>query len=114
MSTGRVVDAEAIEEPIGDGEADPGASTNPTVRALPERRSPAELSSWRGEVRAIAAVAAGGIAAGAVTVAAVSAAKAISGGRSDGRRKRSIKRGAGDRDVIASRSFLVDVHLLGR
>ena len=49
------------------------------VRALPERRPPSELVAWRGEVRAIAVVAAGGIAAGAATVAAVSAAKAMLG-----------------------------------
>ena len=69
------------------------------VRALPERRTPAELSAWRGEVRAIAVVAAGGI-----------AAKAMTGSRG----RRAVRRGRNDRDVIASRSFLVDVHLLGR
>ena len=107
------MDAEAIEEPLADGDPDPGGTTDaaePAVRALPQRRSSAELTSWRGEVRAIAVVAAGGIAAGAATVAAVSAAKAMSGSRN----RRPLRRGRGDRDVIASRSFLVDVHLLGR
>ncbi len=56
---------------------DEQAAGETRVRALPERRTPAELSAWRGEVRAIAVVAAGGIAAGAATVAAVSAAKAM-------------------------------------
>ena len=105
MSTGPVVEAEAIEEPIdGDvgGEAD--------VRPLPERRTPSELSAWRGEVRTIAAVAAGGIAAGAATVVAVSAAKAMTGSGA----RRVARRGRRDRDVIATRSFLVDVHVLGR
>lgn len=117
MSNGRVVDAEAIEEPLEDGPTESGRPATPTaqvevreVRALPQRRSSTELTSWRGEVRAIAVVAAGGIAAGAATVAAVSAAKAVSGGRS----RRTLRRGKGDRDVIATRSFLVDVHLLGR
>jgi hypothetical protein len=107
MSSVRVVDAEAIEEPLEEEEGDSGV---PTVRALPERRSPSELASWRGEVRAIAVVAAGGLAAGAATVAAVSVAKAMSGDRS----RRRVRRGRSDRDVVASRSFLVDVHLLGR
>ncbi len=107
MSSGPVVDAEAVEEPLGEAERPAG---EPSVRALPERRSPAELSAWRGEVRAIAVVAAGGIAAGAATVAAVSAAKAMTGSRS----RRAVRRGRNDRDVVASRSFLVDVHLLGR
>ena len=104
------MDAEAVEEPLGEGETDPGnGAAEPEVRPLPERRTTAELTSWRGEVKAIAVVAAGGIAAGAATVAAVSAAKAVSGNRS-----RRPTRRKGDRDVIASRSFLVDVHLLGR
>ena len=105
------MDAEAVEEPLGEGEAGPGSgAAEPEVRPLPERRTTAELTSWRGEVRAMAVVAAGGIAAGAATVAAVSAAKAVSGNRS----RRPARRGKGDRDVIATRSFLVDVHLLGR
>ena len=107
------MDAEAVEEPLGNGDTDPGGFAGPSepeVRALPERRTAAELTSWRGEVRAIAVVAAGGLAAGAATVVAVSAAKAMSGGRS----RRPVRRGKSDRDVIATRSFLVDVHLLGR
>ena len=105
------MDADAVEEPLGEGETDPGsAAAEPEVRPLPERRTTAELTSWRGEVRAMAVVAAGGIAAGAATVAAVSAAKAVSGNRS----RRPVRRGKSDRDVIATRSFLVDVHLLGR
>jgi hypothetical protein len=107
MSSGPVVEAEAVEEPLA---ADGQEAGEAPVRALAERRTPSELSAWRGEVRAIAVVAAGGIAAGAATVVAVSAAKAVAGGRSH----RVARRGRRDRDVIASRSFLVDVHLLGR
>lgn len=111
MSSARVVDAEAVEEPLAEGEDAAGVDpSGAEVRALPERRTTAELTSWRGEVKAMAVVAAGGLAAGAATVAAVSAAKAVSGSRS----RRPIRRGKGDRDVIATRSFLVDVHLLGR
>jgi hypothetical protein len=106
MSSPPLVEADAVEEPIANGES---VSGEEPVRPLPARRSPSELDAWKGEVRALAVVAAGGIAAGAVTVAAVSAAKAAAG-----RSRRPRRRSRGDRDVIASRSFLVDVHLLGR
>jgi hypothetical protein len=99
-----VIEAEAIEEP-----ADEGVALATEVRALPDRRRDSELDSWRGEVRAIAVVAAGGIAAGAATVAALSVAKRT------GSRSRSIRKVGRNRDnVVASRSFLVDVHLLSR
>jgi hypothetical protein len=107
MSSGPVVEAEAIEEQVAAGE---DASGDEPVRPLPARRSPTELNAWKGDVRALAVVAAGGLAAGAVTIAAVSAAKSVAGGRS----RRTLRRTRPDRDVIASRSFLVDVHLLGR
>jgi hypothetical protein len=107
MSSGPVVEADAIEEQVDAG-AEP--SGEQPVRPLPARRSPSELDAWKGDVRALAVVAAGGIAAGAVTIAAVSAAKSVAGGRS----RRVLRRARPDRDVIASRSFLVDVHLLGR
>lgn len=102
----RILEADAVEEAV---EETPGALDS-EVRALPTRRSGTELDSWRGEVRAIAVVAAGGLAAGVATVAAVSAARSRSHGRG-----RSIKRIRRDRDgIVASRSFLVDVHVLGR
>lgn len=102
-----MIEAEAVEETAAEGNA---LSTE--VRAVPERRSGAELDSWRGEVRAIAVVAAGGIAAGAATVAALSVARSRSGSRA---RSRTIRRAGGNRDgIVASRSFLVDVHVLGR
>ena len=102
--TERVIEAEAIEEPSGEGDALATA-----VRAVPARRGGDELDSWRGEARAIAVVAAGGLAAGIATVAALRAAKR------SGARARTIRRVGGKRDgVVASRSFLVDVHLLGR
>lgn len=109
MADERVLEAEAVEETDSTGASEIAL---PEVRALPERRSQAELDSWRGEVKAIAVVAAGGLACGAAAVVALSAARARGGSRS-----RAISRGrlTGKRDnVVASRSFLVDVHLLGR
>jgi hypothetical protein len=98
-----VIESDAVEEPEGEGDA---LSTE--VRPVPEARQGSDLDSWRGEVRAIAVVAAGGLAAGAATVAALSVAKRSSS------RSRTIRRISGNRDVVASRSFLVDVHVLGR
>jgi hypothetical protein len=82
------------------------------VRALPlPYREPAS-PALRGEVRTAAIAAAGGALAGAATVAAVRAVGAV------GSRRRSPRRLSRRRErpsnVIASRSFLVDVHLLGR
>jgi hypothetical protein len=103
-----VVEAEAVEEPIpaaGDTEAGDGK-----VRPLPERRPAGELDAWRSEVRAVALAAAGGIAAGAVTVAAVNAVRA----RAERKRPtRVLRRGGRKEGVLASRSFLIDVHVLG-
>lgn len=61
------------------------------------------------EARTVAIAAVGGVLAGAATVAAVravSAAAKKSQGRLPGRRRQP--------KVVASRSFLVDVHLLGK
>ena len=99
-----MLDGDAVEEPLELADV-----VDSEVRPLPERRTGTELESWRGEVTAIAVVAAGGLAAGAAAVAAVSAAKSRSGSRG-----RAIRRFRRDRDVVASRSFLVDVHVLGR
>ena len=80
------------------------------VRALPR---PYEAASpvLRGEVRTAAIAAAGGVLAGAATVAAVRAVGAVGSRRASKRLPR--RRGRRDK-VVASRSFLVDVHLLGR
>jgi hypothetical protein len=78
------------------------------VRVLPHE-APAALAV-RGEARTAVAAAVGGVLAGAATVAvvrAVGAAAKNSQGRLLPRRKRQPK-------VVASRSFLVDVHLLGK
>jgi hypothetical protein len=90
-------------------EEDAPAEAGQGVRALPLRyQEPAPLV-LRGEVRAAAIAAAGGALAGVATVAAV---------RAVGSRKRLPRRPFRRRErpanVLASRSFLVDVHLLGR
>lgn len=104
--TDEVLDAEAIEEPV-EGAAEAEAA----VRPLPEQASRPELDAWRGEVRTVAIAAAGGIAAGAATVAVANAVRARTSRRRS--RRRLLRRGRRD-DVVASRSFLVDVHVLGR
>lgn len=101
-----LLEAEAIEETAGPEGAEPIES----VRPLPDRRRSSELSAWRDEVRTAAIAAAGGIALGAATVAAVRATRAAA------QPKRKVSRRAKDKmpGVVASRSFLIDVHLLDR
>jgi len=100
------LDGEVIaEEDASPREAEP-------VRALPLPYEEPASPVLRTEVRTAAIAAAGGVLAGAATVAAVRAVSAVSSrprpraGRRLGRRERQ--------NVVASRSFLVDVHLLGR
>jgi hypothetical protein len=83
------------------------------VRALPLPYQESRLAPvLRGEVRSAAIAAAGGVLAGAATVAAV---RAVSAAGSKGHSPRRLVRRRRDRpNVVASRSFLVDVHLLGR
>lgn len=79
------------------------------VRVVP-REEPGALAI-RNETKTAVIAAAGGVLAGAATVAAVRAVGAVAS------RKRSPRRlGRRERqnNVVASRSFLVDVHLLGR
>lgn len=105
-----VVEAESVELP--DGSGGEGEALEAEVRPLPERRSAAELDAWRGEIRTVAAAAAGGLAAGAATVAAVNAIK----GKVAARRgpTRVLRRGGREDQVLATRSFLIDVHILDR
>ena len=74
------------------------------VRVL-ERETPNALAVREARTAAIAAV--GGVLAGAATVATVRAVAKKSPSRLLPRRKRQPS-------IVASRSFLVDVHLLGR
>jgi len=79
------------------------------VRPLPSE-SP-DLLPVRSEARTAAIAAAGGVLAGAATVAAVRAVGAVATRKRSSRRLSRRERPA---NVLASRSFLVDVHLLGR
>jgi hypothetical protein len=81
------------------------------VRALPLPYEEPALPVLRGEVRNAAIAAAGGVLAGAATVAAVRAVSAVG---SKARAPRRLSRRRDRPNVVASRSFLVDVHLLGR
>lgn len=102
------LDGEVIaEEDAGSGEA-----TNP-VRPLPANyEQPGASLVLRPEVRTAALAAAGGVLAGAATVAAV---RAVSGAAAKVKPKGGLRGRRSERqNVIASRSFLVDVHLLGR
>lgn len=102
------MEAQAVEEPVAAGdEQEPIEAPRP----LPERASSAQVDVWRGEVRTAAIAAAGGIVAGAATVAAV---RAVRGNAAQSSRKGILRRGRARQNIVASRSFLVDVHVLGR
>jgi hypothetical protein len=75
-------------------------------RPLPVKRASAQIEPV--QVAGAALAAAGGIVAGAATVAAVRAA------RGGSRRRPARKRSQRQAGVVASRSFLIDVHLLDR
>jgi hypothetical protein len=99
---GEVIAEEDAPETGGEG----------TVRAIePYRES--SLPVLRAEVRTAAIAAAGGALAGAVTVAAVRAVGAA-GSRNRSPRRLARRKNERPANVLASRSFLVDVHLLGR
>ena len=99
-----VLEAEAVEE---SDRAESGDD-----RPVPARPRPAEVAATRDDARTVAIAAAGGIVAGAATVAI---AKAASRAATPSKRGRRTLLGRQKQpDVIASRSFLVDVHLLGR
>jgi hypothetical protein len=102
-----VLEGEAVEEPLT-GESEPLAQPN----RLPERSRSAEVEPWRDEMRTAAIAAAGGLVAGAATVAALRAVRSGAGPRRQ-RARRLGRRRQEPPSVIASRSFLVDVHLLG-
>jgi hypothetical protein len=109
MSEEEVVQGEVVELP--------GEEPNPEdARAHPVSNLPAESESrdlaLGGEVRTAALAAASGLVAGAATVAAVRAVRGPRSGRKPARR--SARRRKPQDRILASRSFLVDVHLLGR
>ena len=77
------------------------------VRPLPVRAQSRTIELWGREVGPLAVAAAGGAAAGVAMVAVARAARSP---------RRPPRRGLFRRreKVVASRSFLVDVHVLGR
>lgn len=101
-------------EVVAEEDASPRDATDP-VRPLPssyEGSPSSALPVLRPEVRTAAIAAAGGVLAGAATVAAV---RAVSGAAARARGPRRLSGRRRERqNVVASRSFLVDVHLLGR
>lgn len=105
--TDELLETEAVEVP----EIDVGEIDEPSIRPLPatiDRHT--ELSAWKGEARTAAIAAAGGLVAGAATVALARATRSVSSHRPAKRlraKQRPVK-------VLASRSFLVDVHLLDK
>jgi hypothetical protein len=107
--TEELLEAEAIEEPAPEGEAGPAQPARP----LPEPVRETEIDVWRGEMKTAAIAAAGGLVAGVATVAVAKAARGAGTRRAV---SKAIRRQRRDRptNVIASRSFLVDVHVLGR
>jgi hypothetical protein len=103
-----VLEAEAVEESTELGTDEQVDD----VRPLPEPVRNRELSAFGGEVGTVAIAAAGGLVAGAATVVAVRAARSVAQPRRRGLRRRRSKDGMPG--VLASRSFLIDVHLLDR
>ncbi len=79
------------------------------VRVVPREETGA--IAVRSEAKTAAIAAAGGVLAGAATVAAVRAVGAVAGRKRSPRRLSRRERPA---NIVASRSFLVDVHVLGR
>ena len=82
------------------------------VRRLPQSAPAAQSPVLRGEVKTAAIAAAGGVLAGAATVAAVRVIGSVAKSAGASRRLSRRRRPAGK--VIASRSFLVDVHLIAK
>lgn len=110
QSDSQVIELEGEVLAEEDADFDPQAEDRVTV--LAERISAgANLPVLREEVRTAAIAVAGGALAGAATVAAVRAVGSV--GKS-GRKKRRLRRRGRPDNVVASRSFLIDVHLLGR
>ncbi len=109
---GRVSEFELEGEVLAEEDAAPGEAE--PVRALPLPYEESGLAPvLRREVPTAMVAAAGGVLAGAATVAAVRAVGSV-GSRAKSRTPRRFGRRRDRREVVASRSFLVDVHLLGR
>jgi hypothetical protein len=100
-------------EVVSEEDAGEGSPEQPT-RVL-TRRQEGSVPVLRGEVKTAAIAAAGGALAGAATVAAVRVMGSAVGSRgSRSGRRLGARRRERPSNIVASRSFLVDVHLLGR
>jgi hypothetical protein len=99
-------------EVVAEEDAELRDATGP-VRALPVSYEEPGSPVLRPEVRTAAIAAAGGVIAGAATVAAVRAVSAA-GSRGRSPRRNRLRRRERPQSIVASRSFLVDVHLLDR
>ena len=104
-------DAEIVIDAQVDGEVATSESDNmpvPRSAAVPEASDVHALATKSDRelaVRSVAVATAGGLAAGAATIAVAAVAKNIAKpGPGLARRRR--------KDIVASRSFMVDVHLL--
>ena len=106
-----MADVELDGELISEEEVEAGESDQ--VRALPRKYDNSKVlaPALRSEMTAAAIAAAGGVLAGAVTVAAV---RAVTGTGASKNRARKLSRRGKPNNVVASRSFLIDVHVLGR
>jgi hypothetical protein len=107
---GRVSEVEVQGEVLAEEDVEAGPER--PVRAIEAYRG-STSPILRTEVRTAALAAAGGVLAGAATVAAVRAVGAATARGSGARRLRRRKEQRPTK-VVASRSFLVDVHVLGR
>jgi hypothetical protein len=108
-TVGAVSDFEIDGEIVAEEDAEPRDAE--PVRALPLPYEEPSTPVLHTEVRSAVIAAAGGVLAGAATVAAV---RAVSAAGSKTRSPRRLGRRRDRQNVVASRSFLVDVHLLGR
>ena len=90
-------------------EEDGGPAAEDSVRPLPMRYEPS-VPALR-EVGTAAIAAAGGALAGVATVAAV---RAVSASSTRKRPQRRLVRRPDRQNVVASRSLLIDVNMLGR
>jgi hypothetical protein len=107
---GSVSDHHLDGEIVAEEDASAEDAVDP-VRPLPTTAPEASSPALR-EVKTAAVAVAGGVLAGAATVAAVRVVGSAVGSRGSATRLLSRRRRPGK--VIASRSFLVDVHLLDR
>jgi hypothetical protein len=101
-----LLETEAFEMPAPVGEQEDELRVRPLPATIDRQQT--EVSAWKGEARTAAIAAAGGLVAGAATVAL---ARATRGGSSKRPAKRAKQRPV---KVLASRSFMVDVHLLDK